>query len=115
MMSDVPARFPASPEAVNPRNEYVVRREMGCTLEEFLGWLPGATRHASARIDAAGTAMVRAGDGTVALSFRQLQPRTIGSISIPVLEVIFRFADMDAARRDEFLAYFDLYTKRGGG
>jgi hypothetical protein len=113
-MSDAPARPSASPEVASPRSETVVRREMGCTLEEFLGWLPGATRHAPARIEA-GTATVHARGGTVHISFRQLPPRTIGLVSIPVLEVAFGFTGMDAASRDEFLAYFDLYTNRGGG
>jgi len=113
-MPNVPARRQASPAAASPGDGGVLRREMGCTLEEFLGWLPGAARHAPARIEG-DTATVHAGGGTVAISFRQLRPRTIGLISIPVLEVTFRFGAMDAASRAEFLAYFDLYTKRGGG
>lgn len=41
--------------------------------------------------------------------------RRIGLVSIPVLNVSFRFSGAEANARREFMAYFDLYTKRGGG
>lgn len=93
---------------------FPLTREMGCTPEEFLRWLPGATRHVPAEIGS-GTATVHTGGGSVVIVFRPLPPRKIALVSVPVLEVKFRFAGMDAASRKEFLAYFDLYTKRGGG
>ena len=41
--------------------------------------------------------------------------RRIGSFALPVLGVTFRFTGLDDAARDDFLAWFDLYTRRGGG
>jgi hypothetical protein len=34
---------------------------------------------------------------------------------MPVLKVTFRFSGADASAYREFMAYFDLYTNRGGG
>ena len=94
--------------------EIVLDREMGCTPADFIRWLPGATRHAALRVDA-NQVCLPADGGTIEISFSQGPARTIGPVSIPVLKVRFRFLGIGAAARREFLAYFDLYTKRGGG
>ncbi len=94
--------------------EFVLHREMGCTREEFVRWLPGATRHPAVRVEA-NQAGVPADGGRIEISFAQGPSRTIGLISIPVLKVTFRFLGVGIATRREFMAYFDLYTKRGGG
>ena len=91
-----------------------LRREMGCTRQEFLRWLPGATRHAPIVLDG-DLHRVLLDRGTVEISLAELPPRRIGSITLPVLEVCFRFIGMDAGARAEFLEYFDHYTRRGGG
>jgi hypothetical protein len=91
-----------------------LRREMGCTREEFLRWLPGATRHAPI-ILAGDLHRVLLDDCTVEITIAELPPRRIASFALPVLEVRFRFVDMDAAARTAFLEYFDHYTRRGGG
>lgn len=91
-----------------------LRREMGCTREEFLRWLPGASRHAPV-VAAGGVWRVLSEHGRVEIAIAELPPRRIASITLPVLEVRFRFVDMDAVARAAFLAYFDQYTRRGGG
>jgi hypothetical protein len=95
-------------------HDFALQREMGCTREEFVRWLPGATRHAPMQLKA-DRAVVRAGEATVEISFTPAEPRRIGLVSIPVLNVSFRFSGAEAQARREFMAYFDLYTKRGGG
>ena len=95
-------------------DEFRLQREMGCTREEFIRWLPGATRHARMQIDA-DKAVVRTGQGIVEILFTPAEPRRIGLVSIPVLNVSFRFSGAKTNARREFMAYFDLYTKRGGG
>lgn len=94
--------------------EFAIEREMGCTREEFLRWLPGATRHAPMQVQA-DTAVVRAGEAKVEISFFVLPPRRIALISMPVLKVTFRFSGASETVYREFMTYFDLYTKRGGG
>jgi len=94
--------------------EFALQREMGCTREEFLRWLPGATRHAAMQV-CSNKAVVRAGEATVEISFTQAPPRRIALMSMPVLQVSFRFSGAGASAYREFMAYFDLYTKRGGG
>ena len=93
---------------------FVLHREMGCTREEFVRWLPGATRRAPMRING-DKAVVHARQATVEISFVQAAPRTIALVSTPVLQVSFRFSGAGAGAYREFMAYFDLYTKRGGG
>jgi len=95
-------------------DEFVLRREMGCTAEEFVRWLPGAARNAHVHIDC-GTAVIRAAGGTIHVTFEQAPPRRIGRLAMPVLNVAFRFSIIETAAREAFMAYFDLYTKRGGG
>ncbi len=91
-----------------------LRREMGCTREEFLRWLPGASRHAPI-VTTGDVYRVLSDHGTVEISIAALPPRRIASITLPVLEVTFRFVGMDAVARTAFLDYFDHYTRRGGG
>ena len=94
--------------------QFALHREMGCTREEFIRWLPGATRHAPMRLTE-GEAVVVAGGATVVIRFVPAPPRKIALISLPVLDVVFRFSGADAQAYREFMAYFDLYTSRGGG
>ena len=60
-------------------------------------------------------AVVHAGDATIEISYTQAPPRRIALVVMPVLTVSFRFSGADAAAYREFMRYFDLYTKRGGG
>jgi hypothetical protein len=106
--------FPEASRVPDETDEFVLHREMGCTREDFVRWLPGATRNAPSRIDA-DRVSIHAGGGTVEISFRQAAGREIGLISMPVLNVSFRFLGVGAAACREFMAHFDLYTKRGGG
>lgn len=98
--------------AAGPGDE--LRREMGCTRDEFLRWLPGASRHAP--IVATGDVwLILSEHGRVEITIAELAARRIASITLPVLEVRFRFVDMDDEARAAFLDYFDRYTRRGGG
>jgi hypothetical protein len=96
----------------------LLEREMGCTMEEFARWMPGVTRDALvvSRVDGntADHAVSVAG-GTVQISLRVAPTRRIAAIALPVLLVTFRFIDLDASQRAEFLTHFDNYTRRGGG
>jgi len=89
-------------------------REMGCTREEFLRWLPGATRHAPVHAEGEELVLAVAG-GQVRLSLCERPARRIALLSLPVLAVRFAFVGLDAEEREGFLARFDRYTMRGGG
>ncbi len=93
---------------------FALQREMGCTRAEFLRWLPGATRHAPMELNER-KAVVHAGKVKVEISFSEAPPRSIAGVSMPVLQVSFRFSGAQASAYREFMAYFDLYTSRGGG
>ncbi len=95
--------------------ESVLEREMGCTREELLRWLPGAAAHAGARVEGEGLTLSFPAGGRVQVSLHEAPPRRIGVVAIPVLVVRFTFVDLDLARRTEFVARFDAYTRRGGG
>jgi hypothetical protein len=93
---------------------FALEREMGCTREDLLRWLPGATGHAPARVEGDAIFLSVAG-GEVRITTQVRPPRRIALVSLPVLAVSFRFDGLDAAAREAFLARFDLYTRRGGG
>ncbi len=87
---------------------------MGCTRAEFMGWLPGATRQASFQVDGDKVTVITHG-GRVQISLEEKPPRRMGPVALPVLGITFCFRGLDELARDDFLAYFDLYTRRGGG
>jgi hypothetical protein len=95
-------------------DEFALEREMGCTREEFLRWLPGATHHAPIQMRG-DKAVVHSGEAIVEIAFTEAPPRRIALVSMPVLKVSFRFSGAGLSAYREFMAYFDLYTKRGGG
>jgi len=91
-----------------------LQREMGCTRAEFMAWLPGATRRAPLQIEGDRITVITHG-GCVEISLQERPPRRLVSMELPVLAVSFSFRGLDELTRDDFLAYFDLYTQRGGG
>ena len=95
-------------------DEAVLYREMGCTRADLLAWLPGAVR--GAPFDIVGDLIrVAYADGEVRIRITQAPDRRVGELSVPVLHVSIRFVGIDARAREEFLKYFDLFTRRGGG
>ena len=103
-------------------------REMGCTMADFTRWLPGATRGAvvdttdltefppaSGASDAGVRHRIQVGAGMVQIDLLPQPPRRIALLALPVMLASFRFIDLDAAQREDFLTYFDHYTRRGGG
>ena len=91
-----------------------LHRDMGCTRAEFISWLPGATRQAPFQIDGEVVTVMTHG-GRVQISLEEKPPRRIALIALPVLGVTFYFRDLDELTRNDFIAHFDLYTRRGGG
>lgn len=87
---------------------------MGCTRDEFLGWLPGAAGGAPFDV-VAGQVRIRVGAGQVLIDLEAAPPRRLGLLSLPVLRVRMVFRGLDPADRGEFLRHFDLHTRRGGG
>ena len=92
----------------------VLDREMGCTRDEFLRWLGGATCHAPSRMDGDEIALA-VGAGEVRIGLWERPPRRMARVSLPVLAVRFRFLGLDGPAREAFLSHFDAYTRRGGG
>jgi hypothetical protein len=89
-------------------------REMGCTVREWLDWLPGAVAPHALRV-ADGAADVTIGDGALRLAWQLLSPRRIALITLPRLHVRFVFDGVADDARQRFMRRFDLYTQRGGG
>jgi hypothetical protein len=87
---------------------------MTCTRDEFMAWLPGATRNAPAHVDGT-TLILSVGSGAVEMTLEESEPRRAGQLCLPTLEIRMRFVGIDKAARESFMAYFDLYTRRGGG
>ena len=92
----------------------VVAREMACTREEFLTWLAGLLGQGGFALQG-NAAIVPLPPGELRIALEPRPPRRIGSLAMPVLAVRFAFADVEARARGDFLARFDLYTRRGGG
>jgi hypothetical protein len=94
--------------------ETVLEREMGCSLSEFMRWLPGAARHAGAVREGDGLTLALGG-GQVRVRLEERPDRRIAGVRLPVLAVRFTFRGLAPAARATFLERFDAYTRRGGG
>ena len=92
----------------------VLQREMGCTRDEFLAWLPGAVNGAHFDVDG-DSIRIRYQTGEVLIRIAQTADRKLGLLLLPVLRVSIEFFDLDAPARQAFLRHFDLFTRRGGG
>lgn len=89
-------------------------REMGCTIEEWLGWLPAAIGDHPWVHD--GDAVhIQVGGGTLKLRWQALPPRQIARLRLPRLWVRYAFSAVDDDTRRRFMRRFDLYMQRGGG
>jgi hypothetical protein len=89
-------------------------REMGCSADELRAWLPGGCGARAITWRAQGADVVLDG-GTVAIDWRQLEPRRIALITLPRLHVRFAAHGLADATWQAFMRHFDLYTQRGGG
>ncbi len=89
-------------------------RDYGCTLAEWLRWLPEATQGRPLTL-APGQAQVVLDAGDLQLSWHELPPRRIALITLPRLGVRFDYRGVPAEARRAFQRLFDLSTQRGGG
>jgi hypothetical protein len=92
-------------------------REMGCTVAEWLMWLPAALGDAvwQRQGDAVHASFSAVPGAGFQLNWQVGEPRRIALISMPRLHVRFAFTGMDDAQRYTFMKRFDLYMQRGGG
>lgn len=92
-------------------------REMGCTIPEWLMWLPAAMGDArwARQGDAVQASFASVPAGRLHITWRAGEPRRIALFSLPRLHVRFAFTGMNDAQRYTFMKRFDLYMQRGGG
>ena len=97
---------------------FVVRREMGCTPEDLLRWLPEALGdlypQTSLMVD--DQKLLARESARILMQGVTLKSRNIALLRIPVLELGITFdASFSAEQIESILDRFDLYTRRGGG
>ena len=97
---------------------FAVRREMGCTLEDLLRWLPEALGdlypQTSLMVD--DQKLLARESARILMQGVTLKSRNIALLRIPVLELGITFdASFSAEQIESILDRFDLYTRRGGG
>jgi hypothetical protein len=93
-------------------------REMGCTPEDLIRWLPQALGpiypHTSLVID--GHVLLRPTNPQLEMIGISRPVRKIALLHIPILELKLCFSEnWSASQCNEALKRFDLYTRRGGG
>ena len=101
--------------AWNTPPEAAFEREHGCTDAEWRSWLPGAVKSHALSLAAGCEARVDIDGGSLHLTWQVLPPRRIALISMPRMQVHYRFMGLAAEQRQRFMRYFDLYMQRGGG
>jgi hypothetical protein len=90
-------------------------REHGCSVAEWLGWLPGAVHGHSLALPAPGRACIAIGGGNLALDWQVLPPRSLALVRLPRMQVRYAFDGVGADERERFMKRFDLHMQRGGG
>ncbi len=90
---------------------------MGCTVAEWLMWLPAAMGDVTwARQGDALYANISAvPNSALRISWHVGEPRRIALFNLPRLHVAFAFTGLDDVQRYTFMKRFDLYMQRGGG
>jgi hypothetical protein len=106
-MADAPPQ-PASDTAV-------LVREMGYSEAEWLRVLPAALGHWTWHLEDRKALVLAPGGGWVALTWSPMLPRRLGLAVLPRMEVVFRHSGLSEPEFADWLALFDLYTRRGGG
>lgn len=91
-------------------------RQMGCTQEELLRWLPQALPGSQLDIRAQEKRCEARWDwGTLTICWKVCPPRKIALLAIPCMDVVFEYEGATDEQRYQVQRRFDLETQRGGG
>jgi len=93
-------------------------REMGCTPEDLVRWLPQALGdlYPNSTVVLDGNILLSAKIPELQIEGRSKPSRKIALLDIPVLDLRLKFAkNWTAIQCEAALKRFDLYTRRGGG
>ena len=97
---------------------FEARREMGCTPEDLLRWLPEALGdlYPETSLTLDNQRLLIAEPPRIRMDGANLKSRKIALLMIPVLELVITFDEsFSAGQIESILGRFDLYTRRGGG
>lgn len=102
---------------VQPAGEVPERlsRDMGCTPDDLVRWMPQATGQRPLRWFPDGCELALVQGGQVRFRWTVLPPRRIALMRIQRVRLEIVFQGCTAAQRREFIERFDAYTRRGGG
>ena len=95
-----------------------VKREMGCSLEDLVRWLPSAmgSLFPDTSLEFNGSVLMQAKTPLVMISCSIGPVRQIALLNLPVLDLTLQFSEsLTQIQCDEAIKRFDLYTRRGGG
>ena len=92
------------------------QRDMGYSSKEFFRVLPAALGEFVCH-EAGDQLHIRHPDDEreLVLSIRKLPDRRLGAFRIERIAVEFRFSNMSASQRKQFMRRFDRHFQRGGG
>jgi hypothetical protein len=95
-----------------------IRREMGCSSEDLIRWLPLAmgSYYSFTNLIIDGMPIYAHPKPLVEINALTKSSRKIALLQIPVMDISFSFAEELTINEQELLMNrFDLYTRRGGG
>ena len=95
-------------------NIYRLSREMSISHADFLQSLPAALNKAVYTING-NEIRVERENGELQIILSRESVRRFGPISLPVTYVEFVFSGYSEPEIQQFLEYFDMYYRRGGG
>jgi hypothetical protein len=95
-----------------------LQREMGCSSEDLIRWLPLAmgSFYQSTNLTIDNKQVLIAPEPLVDIVALTKPPRKIALLNIPVMDISFSFGQsVTLNEMEELITRFDLYTRRGGG
>lgn len=97
---------------------YQVKREMGCSVNDLVRWLPEALGelYVLASVELDSQVLLVSETPLIEIIGFSRPNRKIALLHIPVLDLKITFAkSLNKLEIDEAINRFDLYTRRGGG
>lgn len=89
---------------------------MGCSQVDLLRWLPDALAGTSTKVDEQQRLCLASCDwGHLQLGWEIFQDRKIALLSIPSMQMSFKYSGAASEQQFQIQRKFDLYTQRGGG
>lgn len=103
-------------DVIDPRDTATYSKEMSLTPDQFIASMKAMMKDQPGSVEwDRSKCVITSGSGQVTAHFTPRPDRVIGSLSLPVLKVVFRFQGYTGNAIQRFSDRFDMHFLRMGG